>query len=165
MGFFSFFKKKTGQPASQPNNALNSRNIRNRRKAIRLNKINMNIRRILYERLKNIGRPHVSEITMNKLIEQTKKHMSNGNLNAKGSAHAIRIPNVANIENNNFRAGNWPYAYTAMYNPEVNRYRKHPTKDYIIVHNENTGKWRRATNNETQKIRNRKPTYGNQRSF
>lgn len=165
MGFFSFFKK-TRQPASQPNNALNSRNIRNRRKAIRLNKINMNIRRILYERLKYMGRPQVSEITMQKLIEQSKQHAAKFyNTNSIDGAYAIRIPNVANIGNNNFRAANWPYAYISMYNSEMNNYRKHPTKGYIITRNKNTGKWRRATNNETQKIRNRKPTYGNQRSF
>jgi hypothetical protein len=153
------------RPTSQPTIVLNSRGLRNQKKANKLRAINNEIKSILYKRLKNIGRPHVSEITMKELIEQTKKHMSNGNLNAKGSAFAVNIPNVANIGTKNFRAGNWPYAYTAMYNPEVNRYRKHPTKDYIIVHNETTGTWRRATNNENTKIRKRKPTYGNQRSF
>lgn len=159
----SFLRRR---PTPRPNIVLNSRGLRNQKKANKLRAINNEIKSILYERLKNMGRPHVSEITMQKLIEEIKQYKSNyGIKNFKSMARSIRIPKVANIGNNNFRAANWPYAYTSMYNPEVTRYRKHPTKDYIIVYNESTRSWRRATNNENTKIRNRKPTYGNQRSF
>jgi hypothetical protein len=150
----SFLRRKQ----SQPSIILNSRGIRNKIKANRSREVNIAIRRILRERLEEMGRPHTSEVTMKKLIEQVNQNMSR--------AYSIEIPNVANIGNNNFRAGNWPYAYTAMYNSEMNRYRIHPTKGYIIVRNENTGTWRRATTNDKNSMKKKKRnTYGNKRAL
>jgi hypothetical protein len=103
---------------------------------------------------------------MKKLIYQTKQHMSTyPNLNARVSAFAINIPNVANIGNKNFRAANWPYAYTSTYNSDMNNYRKHPTKGYIIARNKSTRIWRPATKNEINNISKRGKTYANRKSF